>query len=62
VIAIPRKLVPSDWAKCIHPKGIYGPLIAVIENSDWLSTSQEPITFLECVQRAQDVQKWLEPK
>lgn len=49
----------SDWAKCLDPKGSSADLIAVIENSDWLRNSSEQITFMECIQRAKDLQGWL---
>jgi hypothetical protein len=57
-----EKLPPADWAKCIDPKGCYAPLISVIENSDWLGKSSEPITFMEGIERAKDLAKWLEPR
>jgi hypothetical protein len=52
-------LTALEWAKCIHPKGKFADLIPIIENSDLLSNSDEQITFLECIQRARDLQGWL---
>jgi hypothetical protein len=54
-----KLMTPCDWAKCINPEGCWASLIPVIENSDLLAKSPEPITFLECIQRAKDMQRWL---
>lgn len=55
----PPTLTALEWAKCIDLKGGHAHLRSVIENSAWLSTSTEQISFLECLQRARDVDKWL---